>query len=51
MMMVIMMTNIHTHTHNTNAQIAKEIKLTPFFGQITRIQEKLDAACKQNASK
>ena len=36
--------------YKTNAQIAKEMKNNSNFGQITRIQEKLDTACKQNAS-
>ena len=30
----------------TNAQIAKELKITPIFGQIAGIQEKLDTTCK-----
>jgi hypothetical protein len=30
----------------TNTQIAKELKITPIFGQITGIQEKLDTGCK-----
>ena len=37
--------------YKTNAQIAKELKTTLIFGQITGIQEKLDTTCKQNASK
>jgi hypothetical protein len=28
--------------YKTNTQIAKELKITPIFGQITGIQEKLD---------
>ena len=32
--------------YKTNAQIAKELKITPFFGQITGIQEKLDTTYK-----
>jgi len=32
--------------YKTNAQIAKELKITPIFGQITGIQEKLDTTCK-----
>jgi len=30
----------------TNAQIAKELKVTPIFEQITGIQEKLNTTCK-----
>jgi len=37
--------------YKTNAQIAKELKIPPIFGQITGIQEKLDTTCKYNASK
>ena len=32
--------------YKTNTQIAKELQITPNFGQITGIQEKLDTACK-----
>ena len=32
--------------YKTNAQIAKELKITTNFGQITGIQEKLDTTCK-----
>jgi len=32
--------------YKTNTQIAKELKITPIFGQITGIQEKLDTTCK-----
>jgi len=32
--------------YKTNAQIAKELKMTPIFGQINGIQEKLDTTCK-----
>jgi len=32
--------------YRTNAQIAKELKITSIFGQITGIQEKLDTTCK-----
>ena len=32
--------------YKTNAQIAKELKITPNFRQITGIQEKLDKTCK-----
>ena len=31
----------------TNAQIAKELKITPILDKTTRIQEKLDTTCKQ----
>jgi len=34
--------------YKTNAQIAKELKITTNFGQITGIQKKLDITCKQN---
>jgi len=37
--------------YKTNAQIAKELKITQIFIQITGLQEKLDTTCKQNASK
>jgi len=37
--------------YKTNAQIAKELKNNTNFGQITGIQDNLDTACKQNASK
>ena len=39
--------------YKTNAQIARELKITPIsnFGKITGIQEKLDTTCKKNASK
>ena len=37
--------------YRTDEQIAKELKITPNFGQITGIQEQLDTTCKQNASK
>jgi biotin synthase-like enzyme len=36
--------------YKTNTQMAKELKITPNFGQITGIREKLDTTCKQNAS-
>jgi hypothetical protein len=32
--------------YKTNKQIAKELKITPIFGQITGIEEKLDTICK-----
>jgi hypothetical protein len=32
--------------HKTNIQIATKLKITPNFGQITGIQEKLDTTCK-----
>jgi hypothetical protein len=32
--------------YKTNAQIAKELKITPILGEITGIQEKLDTTCK-----
>ena len=32
--------------YKTNAQIAKELNITPIFGRITGIQEKLDKICK-----
>ena len=32
--------------YRTNTQIAKELKITQIFGQITGIQEKLDTTCK-----
>ena len=37
--------------YKTNAQIAKDLKITPIFGKSFGIQEKLDTTCKQNASK
>jgi len=30
----------------TNGQIAKGVKITPIFGQITGMQKKLDTTCK-----
>jgi hypothetical protein len=36
--------------YKTNKQIAKELKISTNFGQITGIQEKLDTTYKQNAS-
>jgi len=32
--------------YKTNAQITKELKITPIFRQITEIQKKLDTTCK-----
>ena len=32
-------------TKQPNAQIAKELKITQIFGQVTGIQEKLDTTC------
>jgi hypothetical protein len=32
--------------YKTNAQIAKELKITTNFRQVTGIQEKLDTTCK-----
>jgi len=32
--------------YRTDEQIAKELKITPNFGQITGIQEQLDTTCK-----
>jgi len=32
--------------YKTNTHIAKELKITPVFGQITGIQEKLNTTCK-----
>ena len=32
--------------YKTNVRIAKELKITPIFGQITGIQEKLGTTCK-----
>ena len=32
--------------YKTNAQIAKELKITPILDKITGIQEKLDTTCK-----
>jgi hypothetical protein len=32
--------------YKTNTQIAKELKITPIFRQITGIQKKLDTTCK-----
>jgi hypothetical protein len=32
--------------YKTYTQIAKELKITPIFRQITGIQEKLDTTCK-----
>jgi len=32
--------------YKTNAQIAKELKITPILEKITGIQEKLDTTCK-----
>jgi hypothetical protein len=32
--------------YKTNVRIAKELKITPMFGQITGIQEKLGTTCK-----
>jgi uncharacterized protein Usg len=36
--------------YKTNKQFPKEFKVTPMFGQITGVQEKLDTTCKQNSS-
>jgi hypothetical protein len=32
--------------YKTNAQIAKDLKITPIFGKSFGIQEKLDTTCK-----
>jgi hypothetical protein len=34
----------------TSAEIAKELNITPSFGQNTGLQEKLDTACNSNAT-
>jgi hypothetical protein len=36
--------------YKTNIQIAKGVKNNSNIGQITRVQEKLNTTCKQNAS-